>query len=118
MWFSLTINGILCAYFRLTAPSTPSVDATALHPPSIARRTMLAGSKYSGLAAKLAPAECSIPWSTGRMLTCPVPASRPWFRMALKFRRVGGVRSDWLTTRSTKSPPGRWSMALSNPSAW
>ena len=111
------MNGILWAYFRLTAPSTPSVLATALHPPSTASLTMFSGSKYSGLAAKLAPAECSIPWSTGRMETCPVPANRPCVRMLLKFRSVAGVRSLWLTTRSTKSPPGRCSADLGNPLA-
>ena len=69
MWLSLTMNGILCAYLRDTAPSTPNVEATALQPPSIARRTRFSGSKYIGLGAKLAPAECSMPWSTGRIDT-------------------------------------------------
>ncbi len=27
------MNGILCAYFRATVPSTPKGEATALHPP-------------------------------------------------------------------------------------
>ncbi len=45
LWFSLTMKGNLCAYLRLTAPRTPTVDATALQPPSIARRTMFSGSK-------------------------------------------------------------------------
>ena len=66
------------AYLRPTMPSTPIVEATALQPPSMARRTMFSGSKYAGLGAKLAPAECSMPWSTGRIDTYPVPASRPW----------------------------------------
>jgi hypothetical protein len=39
------MNGILCAYFRLTEASTPSVDATALQPPSSASRTMFSESK-------------------------------------------------------------------------
>ncbi len=39
------MNGILWANRLLTAPSTPNVVATALQPPSIARRQMLAGSK-------------------------------------------------------------------------
>ena len=43
--------------------------ATALHPPSTASSTMLSGSKYSGLGANEAPAECSMPWSTGRIDT-------------------------------------------------
>jgi hypothetical protein len=42
---SFTINGILAAYFFDTAPSTPSVEATALQPPSIASLTMFSGSK-------------------------------------------------------------------------
>jgi len=71
------MNGIRCAYRRATVPSTPSVDATALHPPSIASRTMFSGSKNSGFGAKEAAAECSMPWSTGRMDMYPVPASRP-----------------------------------------
>ena len=77
LWFIFTMNGILWAYARETAPSTPNVLATALQPPSTASSTMLRGSKYWGLGAKLAAAECSIPWSTGRMDTYPVPASRP-----------------------------------------
>ena len=39
----------------------PYVDATALHPPSIASFTIFPGSKYCGFGAKLAPPECSIP---------------------------------------------------------
>ena len=39
------MKGILCAYLRLTAPSTPNVEATALQPPSIASRTRFSGSK-------------------------------------------------------------------------
>ena len=50
------MNGILCAYFRATAPSTPSVEATALQPPSIASFTMFSGSKYIGFGANEAPA--------------------------------------------------------------
>ena len=45
LWFNLTMNGILCAYLRETAPRTPTVEATALVPPSIASLTMLSGSK-------------------------------------------------------------------------
>ena len=63
------MNGILCAYLRAIEPSTPNVDATALQPPSIARRTMFSGSKYAGFGANDAPAECSMPWSTGRIDT-------------------------------------------------
>jgi hypothetical protein len=69
LWFSFTRNGMRCAYLRATAPSTPSVEATALQPPSTASFTMFSGSKYAGFGAKLAPAECSIPWSTGRIET-------------------------------------------------
>ncbi len=68
LWFSLTMNGIRCAQRRETAPSTPIVEATALQPPSCASSTIFSGSKYAGFGAKLAPALCSIPWSTGRML--------------------------------------------------
>ena len=39
------MNGMRCAYLRETAPSTPSVEATALQPPSIASLTMFSGSK-------------------------------------------------------------------------
>ena len=48
MWLILTTNGILCANRRAVTPSTPSVEATALHPPSIASSTIFAGSKYAG----------------------------------------------------------------------
>ena len=58
-------------------PSTPRVEATALQPPSIARRMMFSGSKYAGLGANEAAAECSIPWSTGSKEMYPVPARRP-----------------------------------------
>src|SRR5919112_3548186 len=85
LWLTLTMNGILWAYLRLVAPRTPSVDAMALQPPSSARRTRVSGSKYMGFGAKLAAAECSIPWSIGRMLTYPVSARRPeayrWWRL-------------------------------------
>ena len=43
--------------------------ATALQPPSMASSTIAEGSKKIGLGAKLAPAECSIPWSTGKIET-------------------------------------------------
>ncbi len=46
LWLNLRMNGILCAYLRAHMPSTPSVDATALQPPSIASLTMFSGSKY------------------------------------------------------------------------
>ena len=39
------MNGMRCAYFRAHAPSTPSVEATALQPPSIASLMMFSGSK-------------------------------------------------------------------------
>ena len=63
------MNGILWAYFRLHMPSTPKVDATALQPPSIASSTIFSASKYAGFGANDAPAECSMPWSTGRIDT-------------------------------------------------
>jgi len=67
LWFIFTMNGILCAYLRATMPSTPYVEATALQPPSIARRTMYSGSNICGFGANDAPAECSMPWSTGKI---------------------------------------------------
>jgi hypothetical protein len=45
LWLIFTMNGILCAYLRDTAPSTPKVDATALQPPSMASFTMFSASK-------------------------------------------------------------------------
>ena len=39
------MNGMWWAYLRAHAPSTPSVEATALQPPSIASLTMFSGSK-------------------------------------------------------------------------
>ena len=44
LWLIFTMNGILWAYRRATTPRDPKVEATALHPPSRARRTMLSGS--------------------------------------------------------------------------
>src|SRR5437879_12932461 len=67
LWLSLQMNGMRCAYLRATEPSTPKVDATALQPPSIASSTSLPPSKYSGFGAKDAPAECSMPWSIGKI---------------------------------------------------
>ncbi len=43
------MNGILCAYLRATDPSAPSVETTALQPPSMASFTMFSGSKYAGI---------------------------------------------------------------------
>ena len=43
--------------------------ATALQPPSMASLTMFFGSKYCGFGANDAAAECSMPWSTGRIET-------------------------------------------------
>ncbi len=45
----------MCAYLRATEPSTPSVEATALQPPSMASFTMFSGSKYIGFGANDAP---------------------------------------------------------------
>ena len=39
------MKGILWAYFRATAPSTPMVEATALQPPAMASLIMFSGSK-------------------------------------------------------------------------
>src|SRR6185312_6199263 len=111
------MNGILCAYLRANDPSTPNVDATALQPPSIASFTIFSGSKYCGFGANDAPAECSIPWSTGRIETYPVPARRPVFRIVWKFRSTVGRRSLGTSTRSTKSGPGRCNWLLEKPLA-
>jgi hypothetical protein len=43
----------------------------------MASLTIFSGSKYSGFGANEAPAECSMPWSTGRIEKYPVPLSRP-----------------------------------------
>ncbi len=63
------MNGIWWANRREHMPSTPKVVATALQPPSMASSTMFCGSKYLGLGANEAAAECSMPWSTGRIDT-------------------------------------------------
>jgi hypothetical protein len=48
LWLSFTMKGMLWAQRRERLPRTPRVEATALQPPSTARRTMFSGSKYSG----------------------------------------------------------------------
>src|SRR3954468_23881004 len=103
------MKGNLCAHLRLTAPSTPMVEANALQPPSTASRTRLSGSKYLGLGANDAPAECSMPWSTGRIETYPVCASRPLASTHWSWRRTLVGRSVSTKTRSMKSGPGRCS---------
>ena len=45
------MKGILWAYLRATDPSTPRVEATALHSASWASFTMFSESKYRGLGA-------------------------------------------------------------------
>ena len=55
------------AYLRDMEPSTPRVEATALQPPSMASLTMFSGSMNAGLGPKADAAECSMPWSTGRI---------------------------------------------------
>jgi len=47
--------------------SPPRVDAKALHSAASASSARFSGSKYAGFFEKLAAAECSIPWSTGRI---------------------------------------------------
>jgi hypothetical protein len=47
-------------------PSVPSVEAMALQPPSIASSTS-GRVEVLGLGANDAAAECSMPWSTGRI---------------------------------------------------
>src|SRR6266849_5806653 len=103
------MKGIVWAYLRATEPRTPNVDATALQPPSIASSTIFSPSKYAGLAAKDAPAECSIPWSTGRIERYPVPASRPWSKSDSRLRSTRVGRSVIEKIRVTKSGPGRCS---------
>ena len=46
-----------------------------------------------GFLEKLAAAECSIPWSTGRMEMYPVPARRPWLNNVPRLRSTVGERS-------------------------
>src|SRR5687767_4239419 len=62
-----------------------------------------------GFGAKLAPPECSIPWSTGRIDTWPVPARRPEFSSHCRLRSTFVGRSVSTKMRSTKSGPGRCS---------
>ena len=107
MWFIFTIKGILCAYFRETEPNTPRVEATALHPPSIANFRIFSGSKYIGFGVNDAAAECSIPWSTGRMDKYPVSASLPWLKIDFKFLKTFVDLSVSTNILSTKSGPGR-----------
>ncbi len=45
LWLTFTMNGMRWAKRRDTEASTPNVEATALHPPSRASSTMLAGSR-------------------------------------------------------------------------
>src|SRR3954465_762089 len=100
------MNGNLCAHLRLTAPSTPIVDANALHPPSTASCTRFSGSKYFGLGANDAPAECSMPWSTGRIEAGRAPETRPEASSHCRLRRTLVGRSVSVRTRSMKSGPG------------
>ena len=53
-----------------------------------------------------------MPWSTGRIDTYPVPASRPWLYSADRLRSTRFERSVPVHTRSTKSGPGRCSNGL------
>jgi hypothetical protein len=48
---------------------------------------------------KLAAAECSMPWSTGRMERYPVPPSRPWLNSVPRLRSTAGERSLSVKTR-------------------
>ena len=63
------MKGMRWAYLRDIEPSTPIVEATPLQPPSIASSMMCSGSNSGVLGAKEAAAECSMPWSTGRIDT-------------------------------------------------
>ena len=69
MWLIFTMNGIRCAYLR---------DTDAEHAERRGHRVAAAldrelddvrGSKYFGFGANDAAAECSMPWSTGRIDT-------------------------------------------------
>ena len=53
-----------------------------------------------GSFEKLAAAECSMPWSTGRIERYPVPASRPWLNIEPRLRNTVGLRSLSVKTRS------------------
>jgi len=56
-----------------------------------------------------------MPWSTGRIDTYPVPASRPWSKRDCRLRSTRGERSVRATTRSTKSSPGSTRSSLAIP---
>jgi hypothetical protein len=75
-----TMNGILCAYWREQSPSTPKVVATALFRRRW-RARRCSSDRSTGIEANEAAAECSMPWSTGRIDTWPVSASRPWSKI-------------------------------------
>jgi hypothetical protein len=105
-------EGDFVAYFLHTVAKIATVDTHALQPPSSARRTMFSGSKYMGLGAKAEAAECSMPWSTGRMDRYPVPASLPWLKIAAMFLMTGEERFEVARTRSMKSGPGKASDSL------
>src|ERR1051325_11465860 len=108
------MKGILGAYLRATEPSTPKVEATALQPPSIASFTRFSGSNYCWLGANEAPAECSIPGSTGRTYMYPARDSLPLSNNDCNERNTAGERSEIDQTRSTKSGPGNctWSLEI------
>ena len=48
---------------------------------------------------KLAAAECSMPWSTGRIERYPVPPRRPWLNTVPRLRSTVGLRSLSVKTR-------------------
>jgi len=57
------------AHIAAQVPSTPKWEA--LHYTASTANLRYSGSKYIGLGAKEAPALCSMPWSTGKMIgTC------------------------------------------------
>ena len=99
LWFSFTMKGMRCTYLRDARPSVPRVVATALHSPARASSRRFSGSKYSGLLEKLAAAECSMPWSTGRIERYPLPPSRPWLNTVPRLRSTLGLRSLLVNTR-------------------
>ena len=73
---------------------------------------MLSGSKYCGFGANDAPAECSMPWSTGRIERYPVPASRPLSKSDCIERKTAGERSGLGPDAIDEIRPGQIDLIL------
>ena len=69
MWLSLTMNGILCAYWRGDRAEHAEGGGDRVAAALDGELHDVLGSKYAGLGANEAAAECSMPWSTGRIDT-------------------------------------------------